>query len=108
MELPRDSANTIADAEDTIQPELTLITGGLATEQAVEIVRVREPRAAEVIASLEKDRYDLMSADELMEKRRLLSEQRGVLALRIHELQQEYDEIHREMLWVNGFIRDRQ
>lgn len=96
----------IASQTEAGKPELTVLPGGLLTD-SVEIIPVIE-RHDEFIDSLDKDDYEYMSRDQLMEKRAMISNRQGRLANHIHELQQIYDTGHKELIWINGFIRDRQ
>lgn len=95
----------IASQPEAERPGLTVLPGGLLGE-SVEIVPIFESHH-EFIDSLDKDDYVNMSRDQLMEKRAMISSRQGLLASHIHELQQIYDAGHKELVWINGFIRDR-
>lgn len=96
----------IASQYEDDRPDLTVLPGGLL-EGSVEIVPVIESHD-EFVASLRKEEYEGMTREQLTEIRSQISDRQGRLASHIHELQQIYDAGHKELIWINGFIRDRQ
>jgi len=76
--------------------------------ETIELTPVQPSDLDLLMDSLDKDNYVNMTAGQLLEKRSMISEHQSDVARRIIELQQQFDVGHRELLWVNGFIRDRQ
>ena|SRR5437868_3191223 len=89
-------------------PELTLLSGGLALEQTVELKSVLPMSFEDFNKSLKESEWAGMSGDELLAIRESMSEYTGELALLIHRLQQDHDAAIAKKININGFIRDRQ
>jgi len=102
MATPEDQATQLEDS----RPDLRVLPGGLL-EESVELTPVPPDEFDLLVDSLDKDNYVNMTAEQLLVKRDMISEHQAEVARRIIELQQQFDAGHRELLWINGFIRDR-
>jgi hypothetical protein len=92
-------------------PHLVVISGGLAVSEEVEIKPVAKPKESEafanIMANLNKDNWANMTAEELLEVRSIISAYMGKVAEEISDLTVEHGKALSEILWINGFIRDR-
>lgn len=101
-----------------LTPDLRVIQGGggLALEQTVLVTPVHElplPEFQAAVHGLIKESEPDKSPEDLLQirsdleaVRTALSDQSGALAIKIHELTQQFDEITRKKIWVNGYLND--
>jgi hypothetical protein len=104
--------------EGDTRPELRVIVGGLATEQAIQIepIDINLPMDDFIVALhglIHEDRpnktpHDYIEIKESLEKvRAALSTSQGELAIAIDELTRKFYENNSKMVRVNGYLRDR-
>lgn len=92
-----------------------MIPGGLALEQTVQVQPEWEGLPHEefkaqfhgLLAEGDSPEQIEQSLAAMMEVRGAVSARMGELARQIHGLIQEHDTVHRNLVWTNGYIRDR-